>query len=1159
MEKGVRPGFGYDTPDADRFTRFEPSRSEPMSPTACPSLDELQAFSVGDLPEALLAELATHLENCKSCEVAAQSLDRLTDPVMAAYRRSALSGAAPTAMPTRIGEYEVLAEIGRGGMGVVYKARHRRLGRVVALKMLLRGPFAGPEEKARFKTEAEAVARLQHANIVQLFEAGEYDGGDGQPRPYFTLEFVDGQSLSARMAGRPQPPALAAVWIQNLARAVQFAHDHGVVHRDLKPSNILLTGDGHPKLCDFGVAKLLTGSDLKTLSGAVLGTIEYMAPEQAAGEATVGPAADIYALGAILYCALTGRPPFQGTSALVTLEQVRQREPVPPRLLVPAVPRDLNTICLKCLEKKPASRYASAAALADDLRRFLAGEPIVARPVTAYERAWKWAKRRPALAGLLALSLIVLFIGFPGAMALWLQADRARAAADGARDQLEGAVYAGRIALADHAYQDTEVPVALNLLAACAPEAGRADRRHWEWRYLNRLCHSDLIPGLGHTGRDAGWVFGLAFHPDGKTLVSAAGLPGGALAGRPLNAGQITPGETRVWDLETGRCLTTLTGHAGALRAAAFSPDGRWLATSSADGHVRLWDGHNFADRGLIAATDGNAKYLTFTPDGRSLIIGFSAAVVVWDVEERKQRFAFSGKSLGGPALAVDPAGRLAFGDFIRDGRPKIEFRDLRSGEELPHEIPGAPLNAMTFSRDGRYLALALQGDHRIQIWDGAGAKLLRQLVGHTNEVNVIVFCPDGRLASASDDRTVRVWDPATGAELTQYRGHGVGVLSLSVSPDGRRLASGDKAGDVKVWDLTRDPRGVVIRPSPVGEYLDDFTFSDDGRQLVTISDRDDDKDVHSIAHWDALTGQLQDRHTLRPVKPDESRHRIYAFSGDSKRFAGPDWADLRIVTMFDASNGDRVTSFHTSEVPVNGVSLDLRARRIAFGGWKAVPAGAGGRREVHAELVVADANTGREILRPRLPAGHIITPIALSPDGRRLACAVRAVSFDGETMNRAPTASVYMWSLTDGGASGKPLVLDGSFDGSVTCLTFGPDDRRIAAGGADSTVRIWDADTGHAVFAPVQASHPATGLAFSPDGRRLAAAGIDGLVHLWDAGRGDRLLTLHGLGPRGSGHYGFTARVVFSPDGLRLASNDWDGTVTTWDASAPDQGNGSP
>ena len=177
-------------------------------------------------------------------------------------------------------------------------------------------------------------------------------------------------------------------------------------------------------MCDFGVAKLLTGSDLKTLSGAVLGTIEYMAPEQAAGEATVGPPADIYALGAILYTALTGRPPFQGANALLTLEQVRSQEPVPPRLLVAAIPRDLNTICLKCLEKKPASRYASAAALADDLHRFLAGEPIVARPVGPWERAWKWARRRPALAGLIALSLIVFVIGFPGAMALWLNADR---------------------------------------------------------------------------------------------------------------------------------------------------------------------------------------------------------------------------------------------------------------------------------------------------------------------------------------------------------------------------------------------------------------------------------------------------------------------------------------------------------------------------------------------------------------------------------------------------------------------------------------------------------------------------------------------------------------------------------------------------------------
>ena len=504
-----------------------------MPPTVCPTPEELRAFHLGDLCEATLTEIATHLEKCPACESAAQNLDRVTDPIVVAYRRSAQNGPiAPAVPPAAVGEYEILGEVGRGGMGVVYKARHRRLGRTVALKMLLRGAYADPEERTRFRAEAEAVARLEHPNIVHLFEVGEHDGGDGQTRPYFTLEFVDGESLSARMAGRPQPPRQAAAWAESLARAAHCAHEQGVVHRDLKPSNVLLTTNGVPKLCDFGVAKILTGSDVKTISGAVLGTIEYMAPEQAAGESTVGPPADIYALGAILYAALTGRPPFQGTNALRTLEQVQAQDPVPPRLLAPLVPRDLNTICLKCLEKTPASRYASAAELADDLRRFLAGEPIVARPVSRWERTLKWTRRRPALAGLLALSLLIVVVGFPGAMILWYRAERARAAADQARDNLKGAVYAGHIALADHAYQDNDVESARDLLARCAPEPGRLDRRNWEWRYLNRLSHDDLFSDGRHVEMNDGWVFGLAFQPDGRSLVSVAG-PSGRVARRP--------------------------------------------------------------------------------------------------------------------------------------------------------------------------------------------------------------------------------------------------------------------------------------------------------------------------------------------------------------------------------------------------------------------------------------------------------------------------------------------------------------------------------------------------------------------------------------------------------------------------------------------------
>jgi tetratricopeptide (TPR) repeat protein len=295
--------------------------------------------------------------------------------------------------------YEVLGELGRGGMGVVYKARHLRLDRVVALKMILAGAYAGAQECDRFRAEAQSAARLQHPHIVQIHEVGEHDG-----RPYLTLEFVDGGSLAQRLTGTPFSAAQAAPLVHCLARAVQHAHERGVVHRDLKPANILLTAEGVPKITDFGLALRLDGDAANTRTGTILGTPCYMAPEQAAGRAgAAGRPADVYGLGAILYELLTGRPPFLAATALETLERVREQEPVPPRHLQPGVPRDLETVCLKCLQKDPARRYASATDLAQDLERFLSGQPIRARPTPAWERVLKWARRRPAVAGLLAV------------------------------------------------------------------------------------------------------------------------------------------------------------------------------------------------------------------------------------------------------------------------------------------------------------------------------------------------------------------------------------------------------------------------------------------------------------------------------------------------------------------------------------------------------------------------------------------------------------------------------------------------------------------------------------------------------------------------------------------------------------------------------------
>jgi serine/threonine-protein kinase len=383
----------------------------------------------------------------------------------------------PGAGLPRISGYELEAVLGRGGMGIVYKARHLRLNRPVALKMLLAGAYAGPHELARFLHEAEAEAGLRHANIVQVYDVGDHEG-----RPYFTMEFVEGGSLAQKLAGTPQPARRAAALLATLAEAVQVAHQGGIVHRDLKPANILLTADGTPKIADFGLARHFDGGPALTRSGARVGTPSYMAPEQAIGKAgTVGPAADIYALGALLYEMLTGRPPFRGETAVETERQVIAEEPVPPARLNPKVPRDLETVCLKCLHKDPERRYATAAALAEDLQRFQRDEPVAARRAGRLERTAKWVRRHPTASALLVASLLLVIILVAGGLWLVVRQAHRRDAVEADLKELAGLQESARWA---------EARAALERAEARLGEGGPADLR----RRLAQARHDlDLV------------------------------------------------------------------------------------------------------------------------------------------------------------------------------------------------------------------------------------------------------------------------------------------------------------------------------------------------------------------------------------------------------------------------------------------------------------------------------------------------------------------------------------------------------------------------------------------------------------------------------------------------------------------------------------------
>jgi hypothetical protein len=504
---------------------------------------------------------------------------------------------ASSAPPTTIAGYEILDQIGRGGMGVVYRAWQAELRRVVALKMILAGADASPASLARFRIEAEAVARLEHPNIVQVYDVGQREGC-----AFLALELVHGGSLAQSLAGAPQPLAASARLVETLARAMHHAHRRGVVHRDLTPSNVLLTAEGVPKIADFGLAKLIIGgAETCTKTGDLLGTPSYMAPEQAAGKPRGNiAAADVYALGAILYEMLTGRPPFRGETPLETLRQVVDEEPVPPSHLRPRLPRDLNTICLKCLEKEPARRYPSAEALAEDLRRFLDDRPILARWSGPLGRAWRWSRRNPAWAVSVPLVMLLLaVIALISSMAaLGLRAAE-REKTEQLRESLLAQATAGRAG--------TRVGRRFDGLEAIARAAAIRPSLALRNEAIAYMALTDLRLARRWSGM-TGEAGNLALEFDPR------------LERYARSDGRGTVSVRRVGDDGEVARLPGPGAHAWSLR---FSPDGRFLAIAyhTQPNRIVLWDlDHPQTTPIVINPTAGNA--LDFSPDSRTLAVG---------------------------------------------------------------------------------------------------------------------------------------------------------------------------------------------------------------------------------------------------------------------------------------------------------------------------------------------------------------------------------------------------------------------------------------------------------------------------------------------------------------------------------------------------------